>query len=261
MFCRACGIEQTDDSKFCRKCGRALGKLCSKCGTESDWSYDFCPRCGSAFSASATAGTALTSVTASSHHASEGVNTIDPGASQTRTAAVILAVILSAPVIGLLLNSKSPSGASEEPAHVEITQPKVDIPAALPEIKIADFVLQPRSKVEAILGKPVKSSTCNDAGGRQYEYGSGSYLCVDRGRVILLSYSLQRTPSSVDDALAAVGLHSTVPPFVPFGDVNIWSGERGNPFLIGNKYAHQVTVLVGRVNNVEIDMSGSQPSD
>jgi len=24
MFCGSCGIEQTDDSKFCRKCGRAL---------------------------------------------------------------------------------------------------------------------------------------------------------------------------------------------------------------------------------------------
>src|SRR5579862_2720414 len=98
-----------------------------------------------------------------------------------------------------------------------------------PEIRIADFILQPRSRIESVLGKPVKSSECTDTTGWQYEYGDGSYLCVDHGRVILLSYRLRRVPSNFNDALSAVGLHTTVQPFAPYGSLlNVWSAERGN---------------------------------
>jgi hypothetical protein len=93
--------------------------------------------------------------------------------------------------------------------------------------------LQPRSKIETVLGKPVKSSECIDTTGWQYEYGDGSYLCVDHGRVISLSYRLRRTPSNFNDALSAVGLHTAVQPVQPFAPYGIylWSAEKGNPLI------------------------------
>ncbi len=128
-----------------------------------------------------------------------------------------------------------------------------------PEIRIADFVLQPRAKIETILGKPVRSSACSDAEGEQFEYADGSYLCVDRGRVILLSYSLRRVPSDANDALDAVGLHALADPYILLGSIHIWSDQYGNPFLIDKRHAHQVTVFVGRVNSIELDMTGAKP--
>lgn len=128
-----------------------------------------------------------------------------------------------------------------------------------PEIQISDFMLQPRSKIEAVLGKPVKQYECSETSGQQYDYNDGSYLCVEHGRVILLSYSLHRIPSNVEEALGAVGLRAMTQPFTPYGSVNIWSTERGNPFIIGTMSAHQVTAFVGRVSSVEVDMRGPVP--
>lgn len=130
----------------------------------------------------------------------------------------------------------------------------------LPELRISNFMLQPRSKIEVVLGKPVKQYECNDTAGQQYEYSDGSYLCVEHGRVILLSYNLHRIPSNVDEALGAVGLHTVVKPFTPYDSINIWSAERGNPIIVGTILAHQVTAFVGRVNRVEVDMTGAAAS-
>ena len=54
MKCIKCGLENPKHSKFCRKCGEALGRLlrCPQCGTENPGDSLFCIVCGARLSGS-----------------------------------------------------------------------------------------------------------------------------------------------------------------------------------------------------------------
>ncbi len=49
--CPDCGYENTDDAKFCKKCGQRLessseGVECPDCGYENEYDAEFCAKCG-----------------------------------------------------------------------------------------------------------------------------------------------------------------------------------------------------------------------
>lgn len=48
MYCRKCGAQLADDSKFCPGCGSAQGqtKYCQHCGESIDAGCIICPKCG-----------------------------------------------------------------------------------------------------------------------------------------------------------------------------------------------------------------------
>jgi TM2 domain-containing membrane protein YozV len=48
MYCNNCGVEVTNDAKFCGSCGKPVsqGRFCSKCGAPNKPSAKFCDRCG-----------------------------------------------------------------------------------------------------------------------------------------------------------------------------------------------------------------------
>jgi ribosomal protein L40E len=54
MKCHQCGIENPNQSKFCRKCGTALGigHRCTQCGFENPEDSLFCTECGERLSGS-----------------------------------------------------------------------------------------------------------------------------------------------------------------------------------------------------------------
>jgi hypothetical protein len=129
---------------------------------------------------------------------------------------------------------KPPEILKPEPTHVET------------ELQMSDLMLKPRSKIEAKLGHPVSAAVeCADTQGKQYEYGDGSYLCEDRGVVVLFSYVLRQPIFSADSALQAVGLHADVSAFTVLDVVHIWSNQHNNPIMVGEKYANQITVMIG----------------
>jgi hypothetical protein len=172
--------------------------------------------------------------------------------------AVAIVAFMIWEVYSTLVNQRQ-SPEAQAPASSMNASSAIPAPATIPpEIRIADFMLQPRSKVEVVLGKAIRQGECQDTTGQQYEYSDDSYLCVDHGRVILLSYTLHAKPSTGNDALDAVGLHTTIQPFAPYGrSLNVWSAERGNPLIVGTRYAHQVTAIIGQVNSVQVDMTGA----
>ncbi len=58
MKCHQCGIENPNQSKFCRKCGTALGvkHRCAQCGFENPEDSIFCVECGKKLSRSQKSG-------------------------------------------------------------------------------------------------------------------------------------------------------------------------------------------------------------
>ena len=52
MICKFCNCENSDDSIYCKKCGKNLNQknLCPRCGVENDFDALFCKRCGTALS-------------------------------------------------------------------------------------------------------------------------------------------------------------------------------------------------------------------
>jgi hypothetical protein len=115
-----------------------------------------------------------------------------------------------------------------------------------PELQMSELMLQPRSRIEAKLGHPMSPAVeCADTRGKQYEYADGSYLCTDRGLVVLFSYVLRKPVASADAALKAVGLHADAPAFTILDVIHIWSHQHNNPIMVGKKYANQITVMIG----------------
>lgn len=252
MFCINCGAPVLEGSTFCAKCGRRL---------PSEF-YPAAPR-----TASIRTGTSNSLSASVAKDCGHFVGWFVHTSSTTKTQILLFLVCIF--ITGVIVKSfstqNSPSPKQQLNTSSAVQQqtnspaPKVIYP---PEIRISDFMLQPRTKIEAVLGKPVSQADCQDTTGQQYEYSDGSYLCVDHGRVILLSYILHRIPSDGYDALDAVGLHTVVQPYAPFGTLlNVWSAERGNPLTVGKIYAHQVTAMVTQIGTagssaVEVDMTG-----
>jgi len=240
---------------------------CVNCGSPVEGGWTFCAQCGKR--------------TLREHLPAPPQTAIPPAATSSKTptsvattlgsfvywfihasrAKQVLLVLGGLCILGIMIKMRfAPKSFSPEQQQTSSPAPEANHP---PEIRISDFMLQPRSKIEDIIGKPVRQSECQDAPGEQYEYSNDSYLCVDHGRVILLSYVLHRIPSNGNNALDMVGLHTDVQPYAPYGTLfNVWSAEKGNPLTVGKMYAHQVTAMVTQVGQagssaVEVDMTGA----
>jgi hypothetical protein len=176
--------------------------------------------------------------TSSTDSLSKKRNTTKPEAYVIAVVGILLIVVFSIAHI-----NSSPSTpetvqplerSKPEPTHIE------------PELQMSELMLQPRSRIEAKLGRPVSPAVeCADTQGKQYEYADGSYLCADGGLVVLFSYVLRQPVSNADAALQAVGLHADAPAFTILDVVHIWSHQHNNPIMVGKRYANQITVMIG----------------
>ena len=46
MECPKCQFDNTNEAKFCGKCGEKLSLVCPRCGSENTLDYNFCNKCG-----------------------------------------------------------------------------------------------------------------------------------------------------------------------------------------------------------------------
>jgi len=160
-------------------------------------------------------------------------------------AAYIIAIICVVPIVVFTVVHRDSSPSAPEIVKTSEV-PKTEPAYIEPEVRMPELMLQPKAKIEARLGQPVSPAVeCADTEGKQYEYADGSYLCTDRGVVVLFSYVLREPVSTADAALRAVGLHADVPAFTFLNVIHIWSRQYHNPIMVGKKYANQITVMIG----------------
>lgn len=115
-----------------------------------------------------------------------------------------------------------------------------------PELLLENVLLAPRRKLDAILGHPRADDVGDcDIGDHGFSYKDASYVCVHKGNVVLLSYSLKRKVTSPSEALAAVGLkEQAMPvPLIP-NRLYVWTSERGNALGIRGKQIPDVTLII-----------------
>jgi hypothetical protein len=142
------------------------------------------------------------------------------------------------------------------------TDKKGAIQPRAPELQVSDFLLEPRSNVEAVLGPPIKpAADCSDTIGQQYEYRDGSYICAENERVILVSYRLKLPVATPAAAMRATGLRADVSPVELNAGIHKWSVETQNPIIVKGSPARLVIAYAGAVSRVEVDMTGGVPVD
>jgi uncharacterized protein len=130
--------------------------------------------------------------------------------------------------------------------------PNRDGSQSSPEIRMTDYLLKSPAGLSKPLGKIVRRTECVDSDGKQIEYERG-YVCTQGGRVVLLSYDLQRSISSPEAALQAVGLTMSVKP-QELGVAYMWLKARGNALPVGNRLATRVMVTLGQTPNVTVNL-------
>jgi hypothetical protein len=209
---------------------------CPTCGKSNRSIAIFCASCGKTLSAS--------SLNPSSAHA---FGWTLAQAAKSKTGIILISGLLGLFILALLLlSSKTPVQPSTPSA-----QPDAESKAVTPEIEISKLGFASRRQVIKMIGKPEGTA---QNGEDQYLWGTLEYK---NGRVVALDYHYLQRPTSVDSALAKVGLVKTSEPTrressnyqwaAPFAPPLVCCGFRFENVLLSGDFSDITIVFEKRI--------------